>query len=81
MRLGLDLIYRFNPPIFSKNIKTSSTSARNKKHTDQALINTFQDLFQINPDIFEELDLDDLILNTISQNKRKAIFRKKILMD
>ena len=63
MQLGLDLIYGFNPSIFSKNTKTSGTSVRNKKCEDQALINAFQDLFRIEPDIFEEQDLDDLISN------------------
>ncbi len=44
MRLGPDLIYGPNPPISSKNTKTLGTSARNKKHEDQGLINAFQDL-------------------------------------
>ena len=41
MRLGLDLIYRSNLLISLKNTKSFSTSARNKKHEDQALINAF----------------------------------------
>ena len=53
IQLGLDLIYGFNPLISSKNTKTSSTSTRNKKREDQALINAFQDLLQIGPNIFE----------------------------
>ena len=77
MRLEPDLIYRSNPPISSKNTKTSGTSARNKKREDQALINAFQDLLQIDPDLFKELDLNDLVSNTTIQNKGKAVFRKK----
>ena len=41
MQLGLDLIYRSNPSISSKNTKTSGISAWNKKHENQALINVF----------------------------------------
>ena len=76
MRLGPDLIYGPNL-ISSKNIKTSGTSARNKKREDQALINAFQDFIQIEPDIFEELDLDDPVSNTPIQNKGKGVSRKK----
>ncbi len=76
MPLGPDLIYGPNL-ISSKNIKTSGTSARNKKREDQALINAFQDFIQIEPDIFEELDLDDLVSNTPIQNKGKGVSRKK----
>ena len=41
------------------------------------MINAFQDLLQIEPDIFKELDLDDLISNTTTQNKGKAVSRRK----
>ena len=41
------------------------------------MINAFQDLLRIELDIFEELDLDDLVLNTTIQNKGKGLSRKK----
>lgn len=44
MRLKLDLIYKSNPSISSKNLKTSGTLTQNKKSEDQNLINAFQDL-------------------------------------
>ncbi len=77
MRLGLDLTYGPNLSIFSKNIKTSDTSIRNKKRKDQVLINPFQDFIQLRPDIFEGLDLDDLVSSKPIQNKEKGISRKK----
>ena len=61
MRLGPDLIYGPNPSISSKNTKNPDSLARNKKFKDQALINTFQDLLRIKPDVFEELVLDNLV--------------------
>ena len=72
-----DLIYGPNFLISSKNTKTSGTSARNKKREHHALINAFQDLLQIKPDIFEELDLNDLVSNTPIQNKKKGVSGKK----
>ncbi len=59
MQLVSDLIYEFNPPISQKNTKSSDTSVRNKTCEDWGLVNAFQDLFQIKPDILEELDSDD----------------------
>ena len=70
MRLGP------NPPISSKNTKNPGSSARNKKHEDQVLINPFQDL-RIELDVFEELVLDDLLPNTPIQNKGKGVPRRK----
>ena len=49
---GPDLIYEFNPYISSKNSKTSDFSTSKKKHKDQTMINAFQSLIQIEPDIF-----------------------------
>ena len=77
MRLAPDLIYGPNPPISSKNTKNPGSSAWNKKCEDQALINAFQDLLRIEPDVFEELVLDDLVSNTPIQNKGKGIPRRK----
>ena len=62
MRLEPYLIYRLNFNITSKNTKTSDISSRNKKPEDQALINAFQDLVQIKPNNFEELDLEKVYL-------------------
>lgn len=59
MQLVSDLIYEFNPPISQKTTKSSDTSVRNKTREDWGLVNASQDLFQIKPDIFEELDSDD----------------------
>ncbi len=77
IRLAPDLIYRPNPPISLKNTKNPGSSSRNKKCEDQALINAFQDLLRIEPDVFEELVLDDLVSNTPIQNKRKIPPRRK----
>ncbi len=77
MRLGPDLIYGPNSPIFSKNIKNLSSSTRNKKYDNQVSTNAFQDLFCIEPDIFEELVLDGLVSNTLIQNKEKGIPKRK----
>ncbi len=64
MQQGPDLIYGPNPLIFLKNTKNPGSSAWNKKCKDQTLINAFQDLLRIEPDMFEELVLDDLVSNT-----------------
>ena len=77
MRLGPDLIYGPNPSISSKNTKNPGSSTRNKKHDDHVLINAFQDLLQIEPDVFEELVLDDLVPNTPIQIKGKGIPKRK----
>ncbi len=73
MRPGFDLIYMLNPPFSSKNIKNPGSSARNKKCEDHTLINAFQDLLQIEPDVFKELALDDLVSNTSILNKEKGV--------
>ncbi len=77
MRLGPDLIYRPNPIISLKNTKNPGFLARNKKCEDQALINAFQDLLRIEPEVFEELVLDDFVSNTPIQNKKKGVHRRK----
>ncbi len=77
MRLGLDLIYGPNSPIFSKNTENLSFSTRNKKHDNQVFTNAFQELLCIELDVFKELVLDGLISNTLIQNKRKGIPQKK----
>ncbi len=74
------MIYGPNLFISSKNTKTSDTSAQKEKREDQTLINAFQDLIQIEPDIFEELNLDDLIPNTSIQNQKKMYLEEKILL-
>ena len=73
MRLGPNPIYGPKPLISSKNTKTPGSSARNKKHEDQALIDSFQDLLRIGPDVFEELVSDDLVLNTPIRNEEKDV--------
>ncbi len=69
MRLGPDLIYGPNLPISLKNTKKTGSSAWNKNCEDHALINAFQDLFRIEPDVFKELVLDDFVSNTHIRNK------------
>lgn len=64
----------------SKNIKNSGSSTENTKPKDQVLINAFQDIFQIRPDIFKKLVLEYLVLNTPIWNKEKGIPKKKILL-
>lgn len=81
MQLGREFIYKSNLFISSKNTKTSDTLAWNKKRENQALIKAFQDLLQIDLDIFKELDFDKLIPNTTIQNKAKAISRMKNLIE
>ena len=61
MCLGPDLIYGPNPPISLKNSENISFSTRNKKYDNQVLTNSFQDLLQIESDVFEELVLDGLV--------------------
>lgn len=77
MQLRSNLIYGSNLFNFLKNTKISSISTQNKKHKDQALINVFQDLFQIEINIFKEQDLDDLVSNTTFQNKKKYVSKRK----
>ncbi len=68
---------RSNCSISSKNTKNPESSARNKKREDQASINGFQDLLRIEPDVFEELVLDDLVSNTPIRNKGNGVPRRK----
>ncbi len=77
MRLGPDLIYGPNPFVSSKNTQSPGLSARNKKRGDSTFINIFQDLLQIEPDLFEDLVLDDPVSYTPAQNKGKVVFRRK----
>ena len=77
MQLGPDLIYGPKPLLPSKNTKNSGSSTRNKKREDQPLVNAFQDLLRIGPDVFEELVSEDLVLNTPIRNKEKGIPRRK----
>ena len=76
MRLGPNLIYGPNLFISSKNTKNISSSTQNKKYDNQVLANAFH-LLRIEPDVFEELVLDDPVLNTIIQNKGKGIPERK----
>ncbi len=55
MQLGLDLIYRLNSSFSLKNTQSPGPSALNKKQGDSTFINGFQDLLQIEPDLFENL--------------------------
>lgn len=41
------------------------------------MINIFQNLIQIELDLFEELVLDNLVSNTLIQNKKICIVKKK----
>ena len=77
MRLRPDLVYRFNPSVSSKNTKNPGSSARNRKDRDSTLINAFYDLLQIEPDLFEDLILDDPVSYTPAQNKGKGVPRRK----
>ena len=81
MRLGPDLIYGPNPLISSKNTENINSSTWNKKYDNQVLANAFQDLFQIEPDVFEELVLDNSVSNTVMQNKRKGIPKRKNIVE
>ena len=74
MQLGSDLIYGLNLSVFSKNNQSSGPSARNKKRGDSTFVNVFQDLFQIEPDLFEDLVLNDQVSCIPAQNKRKCLF-------
>ena len=77
MRLGPHLIFRPNPLISSKNIKNPGSSGRNEKYGNHALINAFQVCLWIEPDLFEELVLDDLVSHTLIQSKDKGVPRRK----
>ena len=77
MRLGPDLVYGSNPPVSLKNTKNPGSLARNKKRGDSTLINAFHDLLQIEPDLFEDLILDDPVSYTPAQNKGKGVPRRK----
>ena len=61
MQLGPDLVYGSNLFFSSKNTKNPGFSAWNKKRRDSTLINTFYDLFEIEPDLFKDLILDDSV--------------------
>ena len=78
MRLGPDLVYGPNPSISSKNTKNPNSSARNKIVGDSVLKNAFQDLLQIEPDLFEDLVLDDPVSYMPAQNKGKVHLKGKI---
>ena len=73
MRLGPDLVYGPNPFVSSRNTKNPGSSARNKKRGDSTLINAFQDLLQIEPDLFEDLVVDDPVSYKPAQNKGKGV--------
>ncbi len=77
MPIGPDLIYKPNPSVFSKNTQSPSPSAQNKKRGDSTFMNTFQHLLQMEPDLFEDLVLDDQASYTPAQNKGKGVFQKK----
>ena len=77
IRLGPDLVYGPNPSVSLKNTKNPGSSARNKKRGDSILVNAFQDLLQIEPDLFEDLVLDDLVSYTPAQNKGRGVSRRK----
>lgn len=46
-----------------KNIKNSNFSTQNNQNRDSNLINTFHKLFQIEPDLFQVLIFDKLLLD------------------
>ncbi len=74
MRLRPDLIYGLNLFVSPKNTQSPGTSARNKKRGDSTFINAFQDLLQIEPDLFEDLVLEDQVSYTPAQDKGKGVF-------
>ena len=73
MRLGPDLVYGPNPSVSSKNTKNYCSLARNKKRGDSTLIIAFEDLLQIEPDLFEDLVLDVSVSYTPAQNRGKGV--------
>ncbi len=77
IRLGPYWIYGPNPSVSSKITQSPGLSAQNKKHGDSIFINALQDHLQIEPDLFEDLVLDDLVSYTPAQNKEKGVFSRK----
>ncbi len=70
MRLGPHLIY-------GSNLVIPQSLPKNKKRDDSIFRDTFQDLLQISPNIFEETVLGDPGLKLPVQNKGKGVSRKK----
>lgn len=83
MILSLSIKKSYTPKIYPdiwakpfyllQNTKNLSSSTWNRKYNNHVLINVFQNLLQIKPDIFEELILNNLVLNMSIQIKRKGI--------
>ena len=70
-------VYGPNPSGSLKNTKIPGSSARNKKRGDSILIKAFRDLLQVEPDLFKDLVLDDLVSYTPAQNKGNGVPRRK----
>ncbi len=66
-----------NLSVSSKNTQSPGHSARNKKRADSTFINTFQDLLKIEPDLFEDLVLNDPVSFTPAQTKKGCILKEK----
>ena len=54
-----------------------TTALQNKNRNDLIITSTFQDLLQIFPDIFQEFDLDNLILKKPVLAKEKDVLKRK----
>ena len=63
MQLEVYLIYMLNSFIFSKNIKNPGFSILNKNYNNYVSINEFQNLLQIEQNIFKKPVLRNLIFN------------------
>ena len=63
--------------IYRSNSVTVCSLPKNKKRDDSTFSKDFQDFLRIAPDIFEETFLDDLVPNTLVQNKGKSVPRRK----
>ena len=81
MRLGPDLLYGFisfsSTIPSSKNTTGDISSTRHKNYNDLIIMSVFWNLLQIFSDIFQEFNLDNLVLKKLVLAKKKSVSKKK----
>ena len=79
--LGSDLLYSFisslSIVLSLKNTTSGISLTRHKNRNDLIVTSAFWDVFQISLDIFQEFDLDNLVLKKPVLAKEKGVSKKK----